>query len=114
MPCIGRDLLPRLASWRAVPWPTSGSVDATELDAQLEGTVMRILRWLEMVAESVAVHKATPQYKHARARAGNKHKQSGFTAGQYAEREALRAAKASLHQAEKLNNEWNKRKRYWH
>ena len=75
---------------------------------------MHILHWLQLVAESIALHKKTPQYKDARARAGNKHKQSGLTAGQNAEREALRAAKASLHQAEKLNNEWNKRKRYWH
>ena len=107
MPSVSEDLLPRLPSWRAL-W------HATELHAQLEWTATHILHWLQLVAESIALHKKTPQYKDARARAGNKHKQSGLTAGQNAEREALRAAKASLHQAEKLNNEWNKRKRYWH
>jgi len=106
VPTVSKELLAILHSGRAILY--------FELHAVVERTATLILRWLQLVAESIVLHKQTPHYKDVRARVGNTKNQSGLTASQHAERDALRAAKASVRRAEKLNSEWSQRKRYWH
>ena len=106
VPTVSKELLATLHSGRAILY--------FELHAVVESTATHILHWLQLVAESIVLHKQSPHYKDVTARVGNTKNQSGLTASQHAERDALRAAKASVRRAEKLNSEWSHRKRYWH
>ena len=68
--------------------------------------IQHVLSWLDVLAHTLSVHKATPQYSIAVRKSGTAHCQSGLTATELQTRSAIRTAKYELRTAKELASQW--------
>ena len=79
------------------------------LDTDLQhvpAAVVKVLKWLDLLAKAFGEHTATPEYAEAVRKSGVAHGQSGLTPTELQAKKDMRAAKLDLRTATELAQKW--------
>ena len=82
------------------------------LDTDLQhvpAAVVKVLKWLDLLAKAFGEHTATPEYAEAVRKSGVAHGQSGLTPTELQRKKDLRQAKLNLHIGKDLAKKWEAR-----
>ena len=80
------------------------------LDTDLQhvpAAVVKVLKWLDLLAKAFGEHTATPEYAEAVRKSGVAHGQSGLTETELQAKKDMREAKLNLRTATELAKKWD-------